>query len=103
MSEEESRGAERERVDRRGFLRLAGTVGGGFAAMSVLAACRGGGGANTSSSSSSGAATPAAAAASSSGGATPSAPDTSGAKLTKPEQGNAGGPPIVFRGWNYHP
>jgi ABC-type glycerol-3-phosphate transport system substrate-binding protein len=79
------------RMDRREFLRLAGLVGGQLAAISLLASCGGRG-------------TP--------GGAAGGAPgDTSGGvgqaagspRLVKPEHGTGGGPPLVFRGWNYHP
>ncbi len=82
------------RLDRRDFLRLGGAVGGGLAAMTVLAACGGSG--NRSAGAPAGGATAGAAAG---GGAQPAG----GAKLTKPDQGPGGGQPLVFRGWNYHP
>ncbi len=88
-------------MDRRDFLKRAGMIGGGLAGMSVLAACGGGGGTPPTSSGGAAAAPTAAGAASSGAAAADTKPTTF--KATKPAQGNGGGKPLIFRGWNYHP
>ncbi|GEM_PF-552787 len=107
---DESVGKSGGRMDRREFLRRAGAIGGGLAAMSVLAACggrgapasTGGGAAATPGSGGGAAATPSGGGAAA--GATPAAAGGAATpKVQKPPQGTGGGQPLVFRGWNYHP